>query len=321
MKTLLALASLLVFGFLPGCTAEQPTVSLAATPIPAPTPDIGATVDAAVEAALAASLPTNTPRIKATLSRLQPTPTAAPTLTVRPTATPTPVPTPTPEPTVTPIPALTPTPVLAPTATLSPTPRPTASPTLKPITGYRIFFNGDAVDPLQNKVSVLGGTVSLNPAADSDGRYEKGKRVTFLFTGHNVEWGEVDTSGMFQSVTMDSDRYVTVNIRPTPTPRPTYPPPTATPVPTPPLLHKAQVEALVYLMIATCKLSIDKAYGTESPVAYDTRYLGEDSWLVEASWPSVVSYGQWSVDSVLLTAAPFNTDAQTVLDLGNRCRL
>ena len=120
---------------------------------------------------------------------------------------------------------------------------------------------------------------------------------------------------------MRSDRFVTLRIPPTPTPRPTRTPtpiPTSTPLPQ---LSETQVEAMVYQMIATCKLSIDRAYGAATTVSYRTRYVGEDSWLVDAYWPAKVNYGKWTVDSRLRSVAPFDTSAQTVLDLGSRCGL
>lgn len=124
---------------------------------------------------------------------------------------------------------------------------------------------------------------------------------------------------------MDSDRFVTMDfVPPTPTPRPTPTPvPTPTPRPTPlPLLGQTQVEALVYQTIASCKLSIDQAYGAPTAVAYNTRYLGQDSWRVKADWPEGrMTYGTWSVDSRIQSVAAFDTLAQTVLNLGSRCGL
>ena len=108
--------------------AALPLLAGCATPPPAPTPDIPATVQAAVQEALLTVAPTATPNIRATVEAgVQATIEALPTAT--PTPTPTPTPAPTPEPTATPTPEPTATPT--PTATPMPTPSPTPVPKLE----------------------------------------------------------------------------------------------------------------------------------------------------------------------------------------------
>ena len=94
-----------------------------ATPQPAPTPDIPATVTAQVQAHLDESL----------------TATAYPTHTPYPTVTA--YPTPTKSPTATPYPTATPRPTYTPYPTATPTPAPTATPTPTPLAYRHAYFN------------------------------------------------------------------------------------------------------------------------------------------------------------------------------------
>jgi len=97
--------------------------------------------------------------------------------------------------------------------------------------------------------------------------------------------------------------------------------PTATPRA---LLTEAEVEDLVSLAINKCKISIDKAYGALTVVDYETRYLGEDRWLVEARWAAApMTYGRWGVNSKTGEVDPFDVISEGVVSLmaGTGCGL
>ena len=77
---------------------------------------------------------------------------------------------------------------------------------------------------------------------------------------------------------------------------------------------------MVYRSIYSCKASIDEAYGAQTEVAYNTHYLGQDRWLVDAYWPLAdMSYGGWSVDSRFGRVTAYDAFAQTVLNLYQFC--
>ena len=97
--------------------------------------------------------------------------------------------------------------------------------------------------------------------------------------------------------------------------------PTATPRA---LLTETEVEDLVSLTIDRCKISIDGAYGALTVVDYETRYLGEDRWLVEALWAAApMTYGRWGVNSKTGEVDPFDIYAEKVVSLmaGASCGL
>jgi TolB protein len=132
--------------------------------------------------------------------------------------------------------------VMPPTPTFTPTPTPSGPPTPTPLPRYRIFVNGIQVPALNSLIQADAGTITLSQAPKSDGAYTGGTEIVLVAgsqPGFVVTWGGVEKeNGVFATVKMDADRYVTVSmVLPTPTPDPTRTPfpweiPTPTPVPT-----------------------------------------------------------------------------------------
>ncbi len=79
---------------------------------------------------------------------------------------------------------------------------------------------------------------------------------------------------------------------------------------------------MVYREVFSCKLAVDEAYGEETNIEYESRYLGEERWLVEPFWPLAnMSYGDWDVDSETGKVTPFDAFARNVVELEGRCGL
>lgn len=99
-------------------------------------------------------------------------------------------------------------------------------------TEYRLFINGIQAPPQNKSMFVSAGTVTLSLAPRPDGTYPLNTSVTLAFGSpqrYQIIWGGVDSqSGAFATVKMNSDRFVTLDVRLLPTPSPA---PTATPPP------------------------------------------------------------------------------------------
>lgn len=225
---ILALVSLiwLLSSASPGLDASQPepTATATPTPVPAPSPTPPPTVlptlpPTTTPVPTATPMPTllPTPSPNPTPTRLAPT--EPPTPTVTPTAVPTPIPTAV-IPTATPRPTLAPTRTpIPPTPTRAPTlvPTPSRAPTVTPVPSHLLFINGIQVPGQQSLVFYAGARLTLSQAPKPDGRYANNASVTIAVSpppGSEVIWGGVDSQrGLFVTVQMNADRFVTIEIR------------------------------------------------------------------------------------------------------------
>ena len=132
--------------------------------------------------------------------------------------------------------------VIRPTSTPAATPTPGGPPTATPIPRYRLYVNGIAAPAFNSLLQTDAGTVSLSQAPKSDGAYRVGTEVVLAAgsrPGFVTAWGGVDSqTGVFATVKMIADRYVSVRmVDPSQTPQTASTPfpweiPTATPPPT-----------------------------------------------------------------------------------------